>query len=93
MFVIIVLKLADYSKISPGKFLAIEPNLIKFSGFEVGKMNILKVRIINTSQKPQRIHILPPITPYFQIRYDKKGTLASGMYEEVYIHFRPVDYM
>ena len=56
-------------------------------------MNILKVRIINSSQKPQRIHVLPPTSPYFQIKYDKRGTLASGMYEEVYVHFRPTEYM
>lgn len=80
-------------KISPGKNLAIEPNLVKYSGFEIGKMNISKVKIINTTQKPQRVHILPPSSPYFQIRYDKKGTLAPGMHEEVFIHFRPSEYM
>jgi hypothetical protein len=66
--------------------------VVKFSGFELGKLNITKVKIINTASKPQRVHILPPTTPYFSIKFDKKGQLVPGMSEDVYIHFTPSDH-
>jgi hypothetical protein len=47
------------------------------------------VKVINASGKPQRVNILSPSTPYFSIKYDKKGQLVSGMSEDVYIHFTP----
>ena len=56
---------------------------MKFSGYEVGKMNIIKVKITNNCSSPQRIHILAPTSMYFQIKYDKRGLLAYGMSEEV----------
>jgi hypothetical protein len=72
--------------------LELEPSVAKFAGFEVGKLNILKVKLVNTSPFPQRVHILPPTSNFFQIKCDKKGLLASGMHEEIYIYFKPSDY-
>lgn len=49
----------------------------------------MKVRLINTSPAPQRLHILPPQTPYFKIRYHKKGMVPTGVAEEIYVQFTP----
>lgn len=38
------------------------------------------------------MHILPPSTPYFSIKYDKKGQLGPGMSEDVFVQFIPNDY-
>jgi len=36
------------------------PAVLKFAGFEANKTHTLKVKIINNSPAPQRLHILPP---------------------------------
>ena len=36
------------------------PSMVKFAGFELRKTHVLKVKLINNSPAPQRLHILPP---------------------------------
>lgn len=62
-----------------------------FAGFELNKTHTLKVRILNVSPSPQRIHVLPPSTKYFKIRYHKKGMVPPGVSEDIYISFTPSD--
>ncbi|CAD8158515.1 unnamed protein product [Paramecium octaurelia] len=70
----------------------IEPEIVRFAGFEVGKLNLLKIRVINKYLQPQRILVIPPKTNFFNVKYDKKGAIASGMFEEIYISFKPFEY-
>lgn len=67
------------------------PSIAKFAGFELRKTHVLKVKLINNSPAPQRLHILPPQTPYFKIKYNKKGMVPSGISEDIYVHFTPND--
>ena len=73
---------------SNGIFCA-SPNVVKFAGFETNKTHTMKLRLINNSPQPQRLHILPPQTSYFKIRYNKKGMVPTGVAEEIYIQFTP----
>jgi hypothetical protein len=70
----------------------VEPELIKFSGYETMKLNIKKFKIINNSSKVQRVHILPPQSPFFNITFSKKGKIAPGLSEDVSVHFTPNEY-
>lgn len=36
------------------------PSMVKFAGYELRKTHVLKVKLINNSPAPQRLHILPP---------------------------------
>lgn len=65
--------------------------MVKFAGFETMKTHTLKVRLINNSPAPQRLHILPPSTPFFKIKYSKKGMVPSGIAEDIYVQFTPND--
>jgi hypothetical protein len=82
-------KIDTYELIGSNGSIQIEPKIVKFPGFEIGKLNITKVKVINASTKAQRVHILSPSTPYFTIKFEKKGQLVSGMSEDIYIHFTP----
>mmetsp|Transcript_19689 Transcript_19689/g.14428 ORF Transcript_19689/g.14428 Transcript_19689/m.14428 type:complete len:158 (+) Transcript_19689:182-655(+) len=62
-----------------------------FPGFEVRKTHTQKVRLINNSPAPQRLHILPTQTPFFQIKYNKKGMVPAGISEDIYVQFTPND--
>lgn len=75
---------------SNGLFAA-SPSVVKFAGFELRKTHTIKVKIINNSPSPQRLHILPPATPYFKIKYHKKGMIPSGISEDIYVQFTPND--
>ena len=67
------------------------PSIVKFAGFELRKTHMLKVKLINNSPAPQRLHILPPSTPFFKIKYNKKGMIPSGISEDIYVQFTPND--
>lgn len=44
--------LDDYDKVGSNLNVIAEPSIVKFSGFEVGKLNVLRVRIINKNSLP-----------------------------------------
>lgn len=81
-----------FENIGTNGFIEIEPKVLKFAGFEVGKLNILKVKVINASTRSQRVHILPPTSPFFSIKFDKKGLIAAGNSEDIYVQFKPIEY-
>lgn len=37
------------------------------------------------------MHILPPQTPFFKIRYQKKGMVPTGVSEDIYVQFTPTN--
>ena len=66
--------------------------MVKFTGFEINKTNIQRISVVNSAAISQRVHILPPMSPYFQIKFDKKGNLAPGISEEITLIFKPSEY-
>jgi hypothetical protein len=79
----------NYDSVGTNGFFTALPSVVKFAGFETNKTHIIKLRILNNSPAPQRLHILPPQTSYFKIRYNKKGMLPTGVAEDIYIQFTP----
>lgn len=80
-----------YDNVGSNGIFGAQPSVVKFAGFETLKTHTLKVRLINNSPAPQRLHILPPQTPYFKIKYNKKGMIPSGIAEDIYVQFTPND--
>jgi hypothetical protein len=52
----------------------------------------MKLLIINKSKFSQRFNIIPPTTPFFKIQFTKKGNIAPGLSETVFITFHPQNY-
>lgn len=52
------------------------------------KIYTASVRVINRAPVPQRIAILQPEEGVFQLKTNKKGSIASGMSETLTIVFR-----
>ena len=67
---------------------SLSPDVVKFKGFETFKTHTIRVRLVNLSKHPQRVHVLPPTTSYFKVKYNYKGTIS----EDVYIQFTPDEY-
>ena len=68
------------------------PRIIKISGFELNKRIMTKVNIINKSKYSERIIILPPTSSNFKIKYSKRGQIAPGLSETIYLFFTPSEY-
>jgi len=68
------------------------PSVVHFGGFQIHKEHVTLVRILNTSSASLRVTIIPPNTKYFSITYEKKGLLAAGMSEDLYINFKPFEW-
>ncbi len=69
-----------------------DPQILKFSGFDIGKVNTKRVLIRNTSGMPRRIYVLPSTTKEFNFICSKKGNVAPGMSEEIFVQFTPETY-
>ena len=68
------------------------PRIVKISGFELNKRIMTKIEIINKSKYSERIIILPPTSSNFKIRYTKRGQIAPGLSETIYLFFTPSEY-
>ena len=68
------------------------PRIVKIAGFELNKRIMKKIIIINKSKYTERIIILPPTTPNFKIKYTKRGQIAPGLNETIYLFFTPGEY-
>ena len=63
------------------------PAVMHFGGFALNSALSLKLQVVNVSGKSQRVHVVPPTTPWFKIRCEKKGMVAPGMAEVIYVDF------
>ena len=68
------------------------PRIVKIAGFELNKKIMTKIIVINKSKYTERIIILPPTTPNFKIKYTKRGQIAPGLNETIYLFFTPGEY-
>ena len=68
------------------------PRIVKIAGFELNKRIMTKIDIINKSKYSERIIILPPTTSNFKIKYSKRGQIAPGLSETIYLFFTPSEY-
>ena len=80
-----------YETVGSNGIFSASPAIINFAGYELNKTHTIKLKMVNTSGVPQRLHILPPSTPYFKIKYSKKGMIPTGVSEDVYVQFTPSD--
>ena len=48
-----------------------KPSVIHFGGFEVDKKHTVSLSIVNVSTEVIRMHIVPPQSKYFYVKYTK----------------------
>ena len=48
------------------------PSVVHFGGFQLGHVREKMLRLVNVSTEVQRMHVLPPQTKYFKIKYSKE---------------------
>ena len=60
-----------YSKLEQNEIVKASPSVIHFAGFEIGKTQKQKLSLGNVASEPQRFHIIPPQSKFFDIKYKK----------------------
>lgn len=87
------LRKSAYTNVGGNGVITVEPEVLNFAGFfDLNKTYTMKAKIINSSNTPQRVNILPPMTPFFKVKYSKKGMIPTNSCEEIYVQFNPTDY-
>lgn len=88
-----LVKKYSYKNVGGNGVITVDPEVLNFAGFyELNKTYTLRAKIINSSNVPQRVNILPPMTPFFKVKYSKKGMIPTNSAEEIYVQFNPTDY-
>ncbi|XP_060601443.1 cilia- and flagella-associated protein 221-like [Ruditapes philippinarum] len=84
-----VLETKIYTKIAQNSMVLAKPSVIHFGGFEVDKKHTLSLSIVNVSTEVIRMHVIPPQTKYFYIKYTKNERLVPGLTLDCTIEFTP----
>ncbi|XP_051883281.1 cilia- and flagella-associated protein 221 [Pristis pectinata] len=78
-----------YSTLQRNKSIKAIPAVLHFGGYEIGKHHQQNLKLVNISSVVTNVHILPPQTKHFQIKYTKKNHLVPGMSFIVSVDFCP----
>ncbi|KFO62643.1 Primary ciliary dyskinesia protein 1, partial [Corvus brachyrhynchos] len=78
-----------YSELQRSRFVQAEPAVLHYGGYEVGKHHQQMLKLINISTNALNLHIIPPQTMYFQIKYSKTHRLVPGLSLVVTVDFCP----
>ncbi|XP_074001729.1 cilia- and flagella-associated protein 221 [Numenius arquata] len=78
-----------YSELQRSKVAQAEPAVLHYGGYEVGKHHQQTLKLINISGDVINLHIIPPQTKYFQIKYNKTHRLVPGLSYAVTVDFCP----
>jgi hypothetical protein len=71
---------------------SMSPSVVHFGGFKLGADLRHNVSIVNVSPNSRRMLILLPESKYFKVEYNKTGTLAPGMSQQLVVTFHPDEY-
>jgi hypothetical protein len=83
----------EYTTIGKGKEIEIRPSVVHFGGFEPHATHEARVLVVNTTNKSIRFHVVAPETPFFKLRYSKKGPLPPGMSETLFVEFTGTEHI
>ncbi|KAK3108459.1 hypothetical protein FSP39_008303 [Pinctada imbricata] len=78
-----------YSKVSQNACVVAKPAVLHFGGFDVDRKHVQSLSIVNASTEVIRMHIIPPQTKYFYIKYQKTERLVPGLTLECTVEFTP----
>ena len=81
-----------YDQLGSNGVFEVTPTSLSFAGYQVKKTQVRKLQVRNVSGVPQRLSFLPTSTPFFKLRYNKRGLVAPGMGETVYVQFTPSEW-
>lgn len=81
-----------YAKVQQNASVKATPAVVHFEGLEVGKTVQKVISLCNVAREVVRLHIIPPQTSQFGIKYTKCERLVPGMTMNCIVEFTADDY-
>ncbi|KAF6023804.1 CFAP221 [Bugula neritina] len=81
-----------YTKVQQNAAIKATPAIVHFEGMEIGKTVQQVISLCNVAREVVRLHIIPPQTRHFNIKYTKSERLVPGMTMNCIVEFTPEDY-
>uniref|UniRef100_A0A8D2J660 Cep192-like domain-containing protein n=1 Tax=Varanus komodoensis TaxID=61221 RepID=A0A8D2J660_VARKO len=78
-----------YTKLLRNDVIQAKPAVMHFGGYEIKKYHQQILKLVNISGDVLNIHIIPPETKHFQIKYSKIHRLVPGLSFTVKVDFCP----
>lgn len=88
----IFIPLEIYAKVQQNAAIKASPAVVHFEGIEVGKKFTAVVSLCNVAREVVRLHIIPPQTSAFSIKYTKGERLVPGMTMTCKVEFTADEY-
>ncbi|XP_021377773.1 cilia- and flagella-associated protein 221-like isoform X2 [Mizuhopecten yessoensis] len=76
-----------YSTVAQNAMIQAKPAVVHFGGYSLHKKHVQTLSIVNASTEVIRMHIIPPQTKYFYLKYKKTERLVPGLTIECTIEF------
>lgn len=84
-----ILETKTYAKVGQNAIIHAKPAVVHFEGFEVGEKQTKRLVLLNASSDVLRMHIIPPQTRHFNVKYTKPARMVAGMTIECTVEFTP----
>ena len=81
-----------YAKVQQNAAIKATPAIVHFEGINVGKTVQRVISLCNVAREVVRLHIIPPQTQQFSIKYTKQERLVPGMTMNCIVEFKADDY-
>ncbi|ESO95222.1 hypothetical protein LOTGIDRAFT_144748 [Lottia gigantea] len=82
-----ILETKLFAKVGKNELVHSRPATVQFEGFTTESKHIQNLSIVNASTEVVSLHIIPPQTKHFSIKYDKNKRMGPGLTLECSVEF------
>nr|XP_002733102.1 PREDICTED: primary ciliary dyskinesia protein 1-like [Saccoglossus kowalevskii] len=78
-----------FHKVNQNSLVQARPGVVHFGGYDLANLHKQTLRIANISGECLQMHIIPPTSAYFRVKYKKQERLVPGLTMDIIVEFVP----